>query len=454
METKDVFLAPIFLVILYLGAYSARKKFTNVYTKQYFIPAYTVKIVGAIALGFVYQFYYGGGDTFNYYRHSSLIYDAFMSSFDTGWKLIMSDGGDFYPDTVKYTSQMYWYQHGSSEYFLSRIAALLSLLCFNSYVVISLFFATISFSGVWALYITFVKIRPQAYKNLAIAVLFIPSVFFWGSGLMKDSISLGALGWVFYTFYKGAIQKRAVVRCLIYGLIASYLLVRIKVYILLCFLPAALLWVFNENSARIKNSVIRTFAKPFLILAGLGVAYFAGTNLTKGDAEYDVDNIGARTKKVSDYLYETGVKQNGSAYKLGEQDGTLGGMVKLAPQAIIVSLYRPFLWEVHNPVMLLSSIEALLFLGFTIRIFYRSGVGKTLALIASTPSLTLCFLFALAFAATVGVVSNNFGTLVRYKIPMIPFFVAGLYITESMSAESKSERKKAVTSDSKQLSHA
>ena len=126
----------------------------------------------------------------------------------------------------------------------------------------------------------------------------------------------------------------------------------------------------------------------------------------------------------------------GSAYKLGEQDGTIGGMVKLAPKAIVVSLFRPFLWEVHNPVMLLSALEALFMLGFTLRILFQSGVGRTLALVVRTPILTLCFGFALVFAATVGVVSNNFGTLVRYKIPLLPFYMAGLIITRSMSAKS------------------
>jgi hypothetical protein len=205
------------------------------------------------------------------------------------------------------------------------------------------------------------------------------------------------------------------------------------VYILLCFLPSALLWVFNENSARIKNTLLRLVAKPVLLGIGGLLAYFSATNLTKGDEHYDVDKIGERSKIVSEYLYETGMKQNGSAYSLGEQDGTLTGMVKLVPQAIVVSLYRPFLWEVNNPVMLLSSLEALVFFIFTLRIVIRSGLFKTLSLIIRTPALTLCFLFALTFSGTVGVVSANFGTLVRYKIPMIPFYLAGLYITQSMS---------------------
>ena len=433
LTLKDLLLTPLYLGILYLIAYGVRKRFTNAYTKRYFIPALTAKFVGAIALGLVYEFYYGGGDTFNYYLHASLINDAFADSFQAGTKLLLTSGGTYDPLTVKYTARMFWYQAGSAEYLLSRFAAVLGLFCFNTYMVIGLFFAVISFSGVWAMYLTFVKIRPQLYKELAIAVFFVPSVFFWGSGLMKDSICLGALGWLFYAFYKGTVQKRSLISSALMGFAAAYVLVLVKVYILLCFLPAALLWVFNANSALIKNTLVRIIAKPFLLGLGALLAFYAATNLTKGDEHYDVDKIGERSKIVSEYLYETGVKQNGSAYTLGEQDGTLGGMAKLVPQAVVVALYRPFLWEVRNPVMLLSSLEALIFFIFTLRIVIRSGLLKTLALIASTPALTLCFSFALTFSGTVGVVSNNFGTLVRYKIPMIPFYLAGLYITQSLS---------------------
>ncbi len=82
------------------------------------------------------------------------------------------------------------------------------LFCFNTYTVIGLFFALISFGGMWAMYITFLRIYPLAYKKLAIAVFFLPSVFFWGSGLMKDSLCIGALGWVFYGFYHVFIVRK------------------------------------------------------------------------------------------------------------------------------------------------------------------------------------------------------------------------------------------------------
>ncbi|OON65912.1 hypothetical protein [Hymenobacter sp. CRA2] len=434
MEIKDIFITPFYLGLLYLIAFAVRPRVTNAYTRKYFIPALSLKFVGAIALGLIYQFYYSGGDTYNYFHHIKLVYTAFTDSPHLGLKLLTAHG-ETDPETISYTMKMFWYSHAETEYFIVRIGTVLALLCFCTYTVIALFFAAISFSGMWVMYITFIKIRPQIYHQLAIACFFIPSVFFWGSGLMKDSLCIGALGWVFYGFYQASIQKRRLLYSLVMGGIAGFMLYSTKVYILLSFLPPALLWVFNENSNRIKSTLIRMLAKPVLIGVGAVAALFVMTNLTKGDEKYDVDKIGERSKITADYLYQTSLKQEGSAYSLGEQDGTIGGMAKLAPQAIIVALYRPFLWEVRNPVMLLSSLEGLFFLLFTLRIMYRSGVGRTLALIARTPVLTLCFVFALVFAASVGIISYNFGTLVRYKIPLIPFYLAGLYILQSMSTE-------------------
>lgn len=432
MELSDLFLAPLYLGILYALAFAIRPSVTNQFTKPFFIPALTLKFIGAISLGLIYQFYYGGGDTFNYYWHASVIHDAFSHSFSTGMELLLDNGSGSSPATAPYIARMIWHQTGSTEYLVSRIAAFLGLLCFNSYTVIALFFATISFSGIWAMFIAFAKIRPFVYKQLGWTMFYVPSMFFWGSGLLKDSLCLGALGWLFYAMYRGIIQRQALLKCLIIGVIAVYALLSIKVYILLCFLPAALVWIFNETNDRIKSKGLRLVARPLFLGVGAIVAFYAATNLTKGDDKYDVDKIGERSKITADYLYQQSMKQEGSGYYLGELDGSIGSMVKLAPQAIGTAIYRPFLWEAHNPVMLLSALEASFFLFFTLRIFWRTGLFRTLGVIGRSPILLLCFVFALVFAASVGITSSNFGTLVRYKIPMIPFYLSGLYILQDM----------------------
>lgn len=436
MEVFDFFLTPLFLGIFYALAYWVRPFVTNQFTKPYFIRALTLKFVGCVALGFIYQFYYSGGDTFNYFYHTKLIHSAFDHSFATGWKLLLDNGGSKDPALLPYVAGMYWHEANSPEFLVSRIAAFFGLFCFNSYVVISLFFTVISFSGVWAMYIAFAKIRPQVYKQLAWTLFYTPSLFFWGSGLLKDSLCIGALGWLFYALYRGAIQRQMLLKCSVIGVIAAYALISIKVYILLCFMPAALLWAFNETNSQIKNKTVRLLAKPLFIAVGVAVGFYAVLNITKGDAKYDVNKIGERSKITADYIYQQSVLQEGSAYHLGELDGTIGSMVKLAPMAIVTSLFRPFPWEARNPVMVLSAIEAFFFLIFTLRIFYRVGVFKTLSVISKTPILSLCFIFSLIFAASVGVSTSNFGTLVRYKIPLIPFYLSALYILDNITSTS------------------
>ena len=426
MELKDIFLTPIYLGIFYAIAFAVRPSFTNKYTKPYFIPALSVKFAGALALGLIYQFYYKGGDTFNYFKESQVIYGAFGDSFSIGLKLLAPNDGTYTGEISRYASQMHWF--GSpTEYFVIKTGAVCGLFCFCSYAVISLMFAVISFSGIWALYTAFLRIAPAIYKELAYAIFFLPSVFFWGSGLMKDSLCIGAIGWTFYGFHRALIVRRRLLQSALIGLVGAYVLSAVKIYILLSFMPPALLWMFNEYNQSIKSVVVRNLVRPLFLVVGLGAAYLGATNLTAGDDKYDVDKIGERTQINQKFLYDL-TKDQGSAYNIGSFDGSLGSMVKVAPQAVIVTLFRPFLWEARNPIMMLSALEALMLLGLTVKLFFDRGLIGGFSQIASQPILTFCFLFSIILAIGVGTNSGNFGTLVRYKIPLMPFYLCALFI--------------------------
>jgi hypothetical protein len=322
MELSDYILTPLYLGLVYALAFAIRPSVTNKYTKPYFIPALSLKLLGAIALGILYHTIYAG-DTNNYFRHASIIYHAFGDSFGTGLHLITTDG-TLTPDVAPYASQMTWFGPDSKEYFVIRVAAIGSLIGFNTYSVTALLFAVLSFTGMWAMYMTFAKVRPQVYKELAIAVFFLPSVFFWGSGLLKDSLCLGALGWLFYAFYRGAIEKKNIIRCLIIGVLAAKVITSMKVYILLAFVPPAALWVFNENTERIRSAAVRWVVRPIFIAAGLAVATYAMSAVAATDARFNIDKIGAQSKITADYLQEVSQRENGSGYNIAVSAVPLG----------------------------------------------------------------------------------------------------------------------------------
>ena len=93
LELRDIIVTPLVLVVVLTSAYFIRPRVTDSITRKYFLPALYVKIVGALAVGFIYQFYYGGGDTYNFHSYGSRhIWEAFMDNPATGFKLLFSDG--------------------------------------------------------------------------------------------------------------------------------------------------------------------------------------------------------------------------------------------------------------------------------------------------------------------------------------------------------------------------
>ena len=141
---------------------------------------------------------------------------------------------------------------------------------------------------------------------------------------------------------------------------------------------------------------------------------------------YSLEKIAQTAASTRGWItYASG--DEGSAYSLGEFSPTIGGMLSKFPAAVVVTLFRPFIWEAKNVMALLSALEALVFLYFTVKLLINSRT-KLFSLLGRDPNLVFCLVFALIFAFAVGISSYNFGALSRYKIPCLPFYGAFLMI--------------------------
>lgn len=372
-------------------------------------------------LGIIYQFYYGGGDTFNYFTHGSRwIWEAFLDDPILGLKLLMESGGERAGETFQW-SQHIWYYRDQHSFTVVRIAAFFDLFTLHTYSATSLFFATFSLSGLWAFYSAVMEKYPGNAKRLSIAILFVPSVIFWGSGILKDTITLGALGWVSWACIWIVDLKGIRLLYLFVLVVNSFLILSIKSYILICYLPLVFVWLYFQYQSKIRNMVIKLVFGPILLVV-FGIAgYLALDQISSYNEKYALDNIAERAAITAyDIRYGWGARTGGDGgYDIGIPDGTVSGMIKLLPSAINVSLFRPYLWEVRNPLMLLAAAESIVVLILSLYLFiYKKGIIGLL----KDPFIVFCFLFALLFAFAVGVSTANFGTLMRYKIPMFPFY--------------------------------
>ncbi|MBL0145286.1 MAG: hypothetical protein IPP48_05570 [Chitinophagaceae bacterium] len=226
----------------------------------------------------------------------------------------------------------------------------------------------LAFSGVWRLYRFFYELYPHLHKHLAIAILYLPTFVFWSSGVLKDSICIGALGWLTFSLYEALFKKQKLLVNLGIILFASYMLSVLKVYILVSYLPFFFLFLILKNMSLMKSKFLKVTIVCVLIFGSMAMFTQIVGKLTESLGEYGTDGL---TKSME--RKQQAYRESGSSFSLGVDLSNGISMSRLgliAPAAIIATLYRPFLWESRNVSTLLSSFESLFIMYFTLFVFF------------------------------------------------------------------------------------
>lgn len=425
---QDYLVLPFILILVYFIAFGIRNKYYPVGHpwRRYFIKGLNVKILGAIFIGMLYQYYYRGGDTANYFLQAKTLNSSFSES-PIKWLNLMIGAPDWFDSRYQqYISNMKWYGIWTS-YTVIVSTALLNIFTFNTYLPTSVLFAFISYSGVWAMFRTFAKLYPHLLHPVALVTLFIPSTFIWGSGVFKDTICLFGLGWMIYGTYKVLIARDMSARSILMLLLSAFLIFKVKKYILVAFVPALALWVIALYSDKVK---IRFF-KPLLFVVSGGV--FAASLLLFSSAfqeqlgEYSLENVAETSRITRTYILRVSGDE-GSAYDLGAIDPTPLGFIKKMPAGINVTLFRPYLWESGKIIMFVNALESLLILLLTLKVIFSLGPARLWRAFMGDGTLQFCLVFALIFAFAIGISTYNFGSLSRYRIPCLPLYGMALVL--------------------------
>lgn len=395
--------------------------------KPYLYMGLMAKLLSSLAFCLIYQFYYNGGDTISYYNDSQILFHTLLENWELGRTIMQSNPGVFESLTFEFYDQMR-YEVEPATFGVVKVAVFLSFLTFGNFYALSMLFAFISFSGLWALYKVLIDLYPKLKFQMALAVFFTPSMLFWGSGILKDTITIGSLGWVVYGFYHLFIKKDQLLIPILALAIGSYAILVIKFYILAAMLPSLLIWFVGHHWAIIKDGYLKSM---IIIVVGSIMAIFGWffQDLiinTANEVFYAFIKEAYGFQTWHSYLTE---KAGASGYDLGEVDlNNINSIISKIPGAINVSLFRPYLYEVRNIVMLITSVESTIFLLMTVYAFIKIGIFRSLRLLLSKRILIVFMLFVFLLAFIVGFTSYNFGALARYKIPILPFFVASLFI--------------------------
>jgi hypothetical protein len=439
LSLVDLIVPPILIIIIFLVSKSRQLKNIEANPSyKYYMWGLWMKIIGGVAVCMIYLFYYGFGDTMNYYNDCVVMVNLFFKSPGSVLKIILESSPEVWYDFDDSTGYM-TYLGDHHAVVVDKLCWLLCLVTFKSFLGMTILLAWISYFAIWRLYQVFIREFPNLTKEFAIALFFIPSVFFWGSGLLKDTITFASVCLFASSFSIIMTRQKDLIVNSILMIISSLLLIWIKPYIFFALLPGSILWFGGIQIFRVNNHLVKSLTTPFLITISLLSGYVM-LNLMSGFlGEYSLENVLDKAVLTQNDLKSE--YYQGSSFDIGSFEPTVTGILTKMPAAINAALFRPYIWETYNFTMLMSGIENLIMLVFTIYLTIKLKVYNLFRLMFRHRILFFTVYFSIFFSFSVGLTTSNFGSLVRYKIPAIPFFLISLIIISSTYRELQEEDK-------------
>jgi len=425
----DLAVFPLCCLVLFfiIRAKAERQKDERI--KMLYFRAFYFKVICVFAFVLLYEFYFKGGDTGLYFQATQDLRAAIEDNPDNFWislatqKLTITSPlfDYFYYDNYQ-DDLTYNYMFSTSNFFPAKLALIPSYVFFNSYPCVSMCFAFFALGGCIRLFKTFYHFYPELYREIAFACLFLPSVTFWSSGLLKDPICLGGVGYITYGLLNIFVLKRKILVSAAIIVLSSLLLYFIKVYILLVLVLALLIWQFAEFNKLVENKILRRIFAGMTLVVGALVGFLLLNYLTSTEAgqRYQLDYIMGAAENEREMSSRIAIKGGviGSNFTIKTTNPVL-----LVLAGLVATFFRPFIWEVNAPIVLLAVFESSIFLFLTVFLIFKRGLLTYFKESFGEPRMLMCSVFAFIFAIAVGIASYNFGALSRYKIPCMPFYL-------------------------------
>lgn len=373
---------------------------------------FSLKVLAGISLFTIYTYYYtdrSSADIYKYFDDAQILFQLAKDDFGLYLKILLN-----IPDSSELLyhvrEQMnYWdkpYNHGvlNDNRIMIRTHSLMNFISGGNFQVHNVLFNLISFTGLIGLY-TFFRGIFSLKKWIFICALFlVPSMLFWGSGALKESILFFAMGMFLYHLFVNKSRGK-----LIWAFLALVLMFWMKSYVLMA-LISGLIFILSNRLLPYKP------IPNFMIVNFILLICFLGLELS-GVSEFSKDLI----QKQKDFFLLVEQVSPNSLYELPVINSIMDIAIN-SPRAVFTSLFRPFPWEVNGALDGISAIENLSFIILIfVAVFYRKRNLKISEWSLFNWSFVICL------AIIIGLVTPVFGALVRYKIPFLPFFLVAIF---------------------------
>ena len=357
-------------------------------------------------VGYVYFSYYQQGDTINYFTDGRQL--AQVAYQQPGHYLKMLLGLAPPPSTLVFLEQ-------PRAFFFAKCVSVVNIFTFNNYWITSIYFSLIAFWASWLLANYLSRRFPEQRYAAAVAFLGYPSVVFWSSGVLKESLAVAAIIGIVYLILQLQAKAYAGVKLVPIGLtllLAIWIQWGLKYYYAGVLLPTLLSATIAQAVSRKRSTTATIVSFVVSWLSLIGLASLLHPRLA-------IDHL----LEVLVYNHDAIVLMSEASDLIQFQslDETVGSFLRNLPLALASGLFRPLIGEGTTVFQWLAGLEntllLMLFVGALINTRWHQISHSHRVWILSAVVYIVVLGSLLAFA------SPNFGSLVRYRVAFLPFLV-------------------------------
>lgn len=381
---------------------------------RWLLGFFVLKIIASQIFIFIYTFYFdpATADLHRFFNESLVFYHIWQQSPADFFRLFIGNAA-LHPHLAEYYPQLHlWHYAELSPVFndnkivigFNAIANLVTSASMHSNAVIANF---ISLAGLVALYkFALFYTTPGKVGWLKYGIFLFPSVLFWGSGVIKEIFLIPALGFFIYSAAKVDLQIGKPMLRWLYLAISASLMLLIKTYVLGLLLLVLAPW-FLEKRKKLPVRALWFIVIPLFALLSVWVA---------GMVLPELNFMAMIAKRQNFFMNFSLWVDAGSIIHEVFLQPNLASIMQYAPRAFFNVLMFPHIFQQQGFVSLYAALENLIIIamlvGVAIAAIRQKGMDRT---------QWLCLMFLLLLFTFVGTMNQVSGTLVRLKIPALPF---------------------------------
>lgn len=410
----EVFLIPLVYILLTCLLIGNHRFFELKGVSRAFVCIlFIIKAFAGIIITFNAEKIYSGDDGYFFYEAGKTFLDYGVENPYAYLKLMFgiydSSNSEAYLHFLNWKNLPMW-NDGET---MIKLCSIIHIFAFSNILVHSIIFSFLSFCGLAAIYKATIHITRSNGFSLFLLLMLFPSVVFFSSGILKETLLIALSGLFFFSLTQFGVSLRMKIYCFILFL----LLWLIKPHFIFFFTPAIIAYItmakLNLSSIWMSRLMILGVFALYIVLAVVVHDKVLGRNAAGTIALVQQSSMkNSIYEKAESYIQPPVIAAKYSS------------ILRNTPEAFYQVITVPWFYTNAGLRWKAAAIENIFVLIMVLMNIYAAFDKKNKYALYHFAFL----LFLISFYSLVGFTCALEASILRFKAPILPFLIAGMYM--------------------------